>query len=231
MSATTMSIETRSSRIPVPSRLIGGIGGLAFAATVLAQNVLRKGVPGNDASAEQVIAHYADHRSLTVALAVLFPIGALGLAAFVGSLLDRVAHGRSRAAALAGAFGAAGILATFTVLAAVDLAISGYVHRGVPDPDVVSGLWVLHGAVFGVLLASIGTALAGLSAAAAGRALVPGWWRGLGAAGAGALLVGAATAPAIVDGSRTMAIGAAGFVVWVGFVVSAAVGLLRRPVD
>jgi hypothetical protein len=228
MSTTTMSIETRSSRIPAPSRLIGGLGGLAFAATVLVQNVLRSGFPGADATADDVIAHYAGHRTTSLVLAVLFPVGAISLAAFVGALLDRVAHGRSRGAALAGALGAAGILATFTVLAAVDLAVSGYVHRGAPDPDVVNGLWVLHGAVFGVLLASIGVALAGFSAAAVGRGLVPGWWRGLGTAGAGALLVGAAAAPAIVDGSRAVAIGVVGFVAWVGFVVSAAVGLLRR---
>ncbi len=45
---------------------------------------------------------------------------------------------------------------------------------------------------------------------------------------AGLLIAGAATIPAIVDGSPTMFIGVAGFVVWVAFVIRTSVALLRQ---
>ena len=54
---------------------------------MIVQNALRASFPGNDASAERVLAYYADHRSVTIALAALFPIGAVGLAAFIGTVL------------------------------------------------------------------------------------------------------------------------------------------------
>jgi hypothetical protein len=37
------------------------------------------------------------------------------------------------------------------------------------------------------------------------------------------------TTPAIIDGSPTMFIGVAGFVVWVAFVIRTSVALLRQP--
>ena len=138
---------------------LGGIAGLVFAGSVLAQNVLRAEYPANDASATKVMAFYAEHRSLALVLAVLFPIGLAGIAGFVGALVTRVAHGGARVPAVAGLIGAAGIVGNFTMLLAADTAISGYVHRGTADRAVVEGFWVFHNAVFGVLLASIGIAL------------------------------------------------------------------------
>ncbi len=135
-------------------------------------------------------------------------------------MLARIGRGDHRAAAYGGAFGAAGIIGTYTMLIATDLAIAGYVHRGGAVLDVVSALWVLHNAIFGVLLVSIGVALAGLSAAAAASGQIAEWWKALGLLGAVLLLVAAATTPAIIDGSPTMFIGLAGFVVWIAFVAT-----------
>ncbi len=49
------------------------------------------------------------------------------------------------------------------MLTAFDVAIAGYIHRGAADVAVVDGMWVIHNAIFGFLLASIGIALAGLT--------------------------------------------------------------------
>ena len=112
-------------------------------------------------------------------------------------------------------------------MTSADVAIAAYIHRGAADPSVVEGLWVLHNAVFGFLMAAIGIALAGLTHAAAKSGLLSKRWAVAGPVGA-ALMVGAATTtPAIVDGSPTFFVGVAGFVVWIAFVVRTAVALLR----
>ncbi len=228
MTATASSTDIRRARTLADAGLVGGIGGLVFVASVIVQNALRAGFPPNDASGARVAAYYDAHRGTSLALAVLFPIGALGLAAFLGALLARLGRGDHRAAALAGAFGAAGIIGTYTMLIATDLAIAGYVHRGSPSPEVVDGLWVVHNAIFGVLLASIGVALAGFSAAAAASAMLPDWWKALGLLGAVLLLVAAATTPTILDAGPSLFIGLAGFLVWIVFVTLGSVALLRR---
>ena len=190
---------------------------------------MRSTFPANDAGAADVMAYYADHRATTVALAVLMPIGLVSLTTFLGAVLARVARGAGRAAAITGAFGAAGIIATFTMLTAFDVAIAGYVHRGAADVAVVDGLWVVRNAIFGLLLASIGIALAGLSRAAVAAGLLSARWRTAGLVGGGLLVAGAVTTPAIIDASPTMFVGVAGFVVWLAFVVRTSVALLRRP--
>jgi hypothetical protein len=209
--------------------LLGGIGGLVFAGGVLVQNALRAKFPANDVGAAEVMKYYTDHRTVTLALSVLMPIGLVGLTTFLGVLIARVVRGAGRPAAIAGAFGGAGIIATFTMLTAFDVAIAGYIHRGVADVAVVDGMWVVHNAVFGFLLASIAIALMGLTRASVASGLLTERWKKAGLIGGGLLLVGAATTPAIIDGSPTMFIGVAGFVVWVAFIIRTSVALLRQP--
>jgi hypothetical protein len=209
--------------------LLAGVGGLVFAGSVLTQNALRASFPANDVSAAEVMAYYAAHRGVTLTLAVLMPLGLVGLTTFLGGVLARVARGAGRAAAVTGAFGAAGIIATFTMLTAFDVAIAGYIHRGAADVAVVDGLWVVHNAVFGLLLASIGIALVGLTRAASATGLLSTRWRTAGLVGGALLVIGAMTTPAIIDASPTMFIGFAGFAVWVAFVIRTSVALLRRP--
>jgi hypothetical protein len=207
--------------------LLGGIGGLVFAAGVIVQNAIRAGFPTPDATAAEVMRYYADHRSATLALALLFPVGLLGLTTFLGTVVSRTIRGAGRTAALAGAFGAAAIIATFTAVTSADVAIAAYVHRGAADPAVVEGLWVLHNALFGFLLAAIGIALGGLTIGSARSGLLSKRWAVVGPVGAALLVAGATTTPAIVDGSPTFFVGVAGFVVWLAFVIRTAVALLR----
>ncbi len=209
--------------------LLGGIGGLGFAGSVIAQNAMRSTFPANDATAAEVMQYYADHRAVTLALAVLMPLGLICLTTFLGVVLTRVARGAGRAAAVTGGFGAAGIIATFTMLTALDVAIAGYIHRGAADVAVLDGMWVTHNAVFGFLLASIAIALVGLTRAATRVGLLSPRWSTAGLVGGGLLIAGAMTTPAIIDASPTMFIGVAGFVVWIAFVIRTSIALLSQP--
>jgi hypothetical protein len=231
MTTTTAQPSTPGRAAIAPAHLVGGIGGLIFAVTVAAQNGIRGGAaPASDAAAATVAHFYATHRPATLALAALFPAGAAGLAVFIGSLGSRLAGPATRAAALAGVLGAAGIFATYTMVIATDIGLAGYVHLGGTDASVITALWVTHNAIFGVLLVAIAVALAWLSAAASAARLVAPAWKVLGALGALALAGCGAATPALVDGSPVLALGLAGFLIWIAFVVTAAIALIRRPV-
>jgi hypothetical protein len=212
----------------VPSHLVGGVGGLVFISTVIVQNAIRASAPGDGASAATVIHFYATSRTATFVLAALLPLGAAGLAAFVGTLCSRLWKHGSRASVLAGMLGAAGIFAMYSMLVATDLGLAGYVHRGGAEAGVVSALWVTHNTVFGVLLVAIAVALAGLSASAAAAGFVAGPWKQIGALGALALAVTGAATPALVDGSKIIALGLVGFLTWLTFVATCSVTLVRR---
>jgi hypothetical protein len=62
---------TTRARSAVRPGLLGGIGGLVFASSVFVQNALRSRFPANDADAAEVMKYYADHRTATIALAVM----------------------------------------------------------------------------------------------------------------------------------------------------------------
>ncbi len=220
------TVPSTGIRLAVPARA-GAIGGLAFAASILAQNVLRASAPANDASPTEIIRYYSDHRPVALALAVLFPIGAAGLSAFVATIVSR-AKGAARTPAVWGGLGAAAVIAMFAIVSATELALSTYVHRGAPDPSVVSGLWLTHMSVFGVNLMFIAIALAGLTSACVRMGLLSSAWKTVGLVGAGALGVGAMCTPAILNASPVFALAVGGFLVWGAFVVVTSISLLRH---
>lgn len=228
--ASTQAGIIRPKRAAIaPSHLVGGVGGLVFVVTVVVQNLVRAAAPSADAHVSRVVHYYATHRGSTLLLAALFPIGAVALAAFVGALGSKLTGQAIRGPGLAGIIGAVGIFATFTMVEATDVALAGYVHRGSANAGVVSALWVTHNAVFEALLVSIAVALAGLSAAASRTGLLVPAWKVAGSLGALALAICAGFSPALLDGSPILALGLAGFLVWVVFVATAAVSLLRHP--
>ena len=127
-----------------------------------------------------------------------------------------------------GGLGAAAVIAMFAIVSATELALSTYVHRGAPDPSVVSGLWLTHMSVFGVNLMFIAIALAGLTAACVRMGLLSSAWKTVGLVGAGALGVGAMCTPAILNASPVFALAVGGFLVWGAFVVVTSISLLRH---
>jgi len=227
---TSPSTSTPAAVASTSTRLarLGGVGGLVFTGSILAQNLLRASAPANDASPEKIINYYADHRAVSFALAVLFPIGAAGITAFVGSLVSR-ARGAARTPAIVGGLSAAALVAMFAIVTATELAMSAYVHRGAPDPSVMSALWLTHMSVFSVNEIFIAITLVGLSTACVKMGLLSPVWKKVGLVGAAGLALGAACTPAILDVSPVFGLALAGFLIWGVFVVSASISMLRRP--
>ena len=102
---------------------------------------------------------------------------------------SRLKDGASATFVRIGVLGATGILTLFAFTLALDVALTSYVHLGNPSPDVVKGLWVLHNAVFTILLAALAIALFGLSQAAVAGRLIGTRWKAVGIVAPLALLV------------------------------------------
>jgi len=89
----------------------------------------------------------------------------------------------------------------------------------------------VRGAAFGLDLAAIAVALIGLSHAAASRQVAPAWLTIAAWPASAALLVAATFTVALTNGGPWIAVGLAGFIVWLTFLITASLSLLRnRPI-
>ena len=229
MSATTVisgeSRTTQAKRAATLDRLAGA-GGLVFAATLVADNLIRASAPGFDAAPAQVSAYFLDHRAAALVPLGLFPLGLLALFPFAAGLWAR-ARQESRWWASAGVLGAATIAALFAIVNITEIVLTAKAAQLASSPAVVQALWTLRAAAFGLDLAAIAVALIGLSRAAAAMRLIPSWLALTAWPGAVCLLTAATFTVALADGGPWLAVGLAGFIVWVVFVITASVSLLR----
>ena len=75
---------------------LAGTGGLVFAATLVADNIIRASAPGFDAAPAQVSAYFLDHRAAALVPLGLFPAGLLALFPFAAGVWARVRQEESR---------------------------------------------------------------------------------------------------------------------------------------
>jgi hypothetical protein len=206
---------------------VAGIGGLVFAATLLAQNIIRASGPGLAATPAQVTAYFLHHRAAALVPLGLFPAEMIALFAFVAAVWARADQEESRWQAAMGALGAAAIAALFAVVNITEIALTAKAGPLAASPAVVQALWAVHAAAFGLDLAAIAVTLLGLSHAAASMRLIPGWLTTAAWPGAACLLITAVFTVALANGGPWIALGLAGFIVWLVFVVTASISLLR----
>jgi hypothetical protein len=212
-----------------PTRL-AGIGAIGFAAVVVLQNVIRGGsAPTNDASADEVLAFYADHRSVTFVLVATFVLGGACLALFLGGAMRRMIASSRPALAFTGLVGAISVIALFTVVVACEVALSGVANGDHPDLSAIGTLFALHNAIFSVLMLAIAVALLGLGRAGVAAGMTPVAFERLAPAGAVLLGVAAMASPAIAVGEAmpVFGIGVLGFAVWLAFLVATGLRLVR----
>lgn len=229
MSVTTVT----STESPTPARQaaapgrLAGTGGLVFAAILVVQNIIRAGAPGFDAAPAQVSAYFLDHRAAALVPLGLFPLGLLALFPFAAGVRATAQQEETRWWAGVGVLGAATIAALFALVNITEIVLTAKAAQLASSTAVVQALWTLHAAAFGLDLAAIAVALIGLSRAAAAMRLIPSWLALTAWPGAACLLTAATFTVALADGGPWLAVGLAGFIVWVVFVVTASVSLLR----
>jgi hypothetical protein len=209
-----------------------GLGALGFVTLVVAQNVVRGGsAPANDADATEVLAHYADHRAVTAVLVASFVVGGASLAVFLGGAMRRLVAGGRPGWAYTGLVGAAAVLGLFAVVVASEEALSVVAHGDQPDLGAVQALWALHNTVFAVVQLAVGIALLGLARAGVAAGITPAVFDRLAPVGAALLAVGAAAGPFVAAGEAMplFGLGLAGFAVWLAFLVTTGIRLVRTP--
>lgn len=210
---------------------LAGLGGLVFAATLLAQNIIRASGPGFGAAPAQVTAYFLHHRAAALVPLGLFPVEMIALFAFVAGVWARADREEGRWQASVGMLGAATVAALFAIVNITEIVLTAKAGRLGGSPAVVQALWALHAAAFGLDLAAIAVALLGLSYAAASMRLIPAWLTIAAWPGAACLLIAAVFTVALTNGGPWVAVGLAGFIIWLVFVITASVSLLReRPI-
>ena len=210
---------------------LAGTGGLVFAATLLAQNIIRASAPGFGAAPAQVTAYFLHHRAAALVPLGLFPVEMIALFAFAAAAWTMADRRQSRWQASVGMLGAATIAALFAIVNITEIVLTAKAGPLGGSPAVVQALWAVHAAAFGLDLAAIAVALLGLSYAAASVRLIPAWLTVVAWLGAACLLIAAVFTVALTDGGPWVAVGLAGFVIWLVFVITASVSLLRdRPI-
>jgi hypothetical protein len=229
--ATVPTTATPRKGIGDISTRVAGAGAVTFALTVLAQNIIRgASAPANGASTSEVLTHFADHRTITFVLIASYVLGASGLFVFLGGAMRRLVGSARRGWAFTGLFGAASVLALFTVVVGAEQALSSVATRGQPDiGGAVEALWTLHNSVFALLDLSIAVALLGLSRAGIAAGITPKVYRRLAPVGAAMLVVGTLAGPSIAIGDAMPLFGVAGvgFVVWLTFLFTTGVRMIR----
>jgi hypothetical protein len=207
-----------------------GLGAIGFVVVVVLQNIVRGlSAPANDAPTREVLNHYADHRAVTAVLACTFVLGGIALAGFLGGAMRRLTAGDRPGWAYIGAIGAIGIMVIFAVLVGTEEALSVVATGSTPDLASMDALWALHNSVFTVLFASIAIALLGLSRAGVAAGITPPAFERLAPVGFVLLSIAAASGPFIAAGDAMPAfgIGAAGFLIWLAFLVTTGRRLVR----
>ena len=227
--ATTAQPTRRRPSGDISAR-VAGVGAITFAAAVILQNLIRgASAPGNGATGTEVLTHYADHRAIPFVLASTYVLSGVGLAVFLGGAMRRLLAGSSRGWALTGLVGATCVMALFALVVGAEQALTLVAQQNRPDIGAIEALWALHNSVFTVLDFSIAVALLGLSRAGVADGMTPRVFARLAPVGAGLLLVGTLAGPALVVGDAMVLFGVTvlGFLVWLSFVISTGIRLVR----
>jgi len=206
---------------------LAGAGGLIFVGTLVVQNVLRANAPGFDATPAEVATYFGRAGAAVLVPLGLFPVEMLAVFLFVGAIWTRADRDDNRWWASVGALGAASIAALFAIVNISEIVLTSKAEQLATAPAVIQSLWTLHAAAFGLDLAAIAVALIGLSRAARSIALIPRWIAVAALPGAACLLTASVFTIALTQGGAGLLLGLVGFSVWLVFVATASISLLR----
>lgn len=223
---TTVAPTARRSTPFSPARA-AAVGALGFAAGVVVQNAfLLVGMPDASAPASEAATWLADHRGRASAASALVGLNLPLLLLFTASL--RTLASDAPAARLwidLGSFAVVVLTAVFGMVAATQIA-AAHIAAGGATPAFTS-LWTLHNAVFSIAITALGVTLLGFSVGAYAAGIGWRWQRTVGLLGAALLLVTGLANSAVVGGSPVVYVGTAGFALWLVWLASTGVRLLR----
>lgn len=226
---TTQTAAAPTTGLDSP-RVVGAMA-IALAASLLIQNVVLggSGAPDYGAPIADVLAYHSEHRgTLAVAIgleAVNLPL-LLGFLAGLHGLVRRRSEAGSTWSRLALAAGAT-LSAIWAIYAAAWIGVVLAAGNGAQASSTLQLAWQMHAAGLAMAMPALGTTLLGAALATTAASLTPPWQRLMGVLGA-ILMVAAGTASlAIADGSPMVFLGVAGLALWVVWLLTTGVRLLR----
>jgi hypothetical protein len=215
----------------VSTTRIVGVVAIAYAASVIVQNVLFgvTGAPDYSDPLGVVLAYHAENRGALAVTSGLESVNMLLLLLFVTALHGLVqrrggaGEDWSRLAVAAGATLSALFALTIATHIAVVLAADGLAE---PTP-AFELMWQLHAATFALALPALGATFIGVALAAHASGLTQPWQRLLGVAGGSLLILAGPGNLAIADGSPLVLVGALGLAMWLVWFVATGLRLIR----
>ncbi len=207
---------------------IGGVLGLAFAASVLLQNaVLLMGNPLPDAQLSDIQEFYSGG-SARISIAVALVAVNVVCLVFFGSAVARRLEAH-RDGAIAGRAALAGIVllgGAFLVTTFLQAVLTARVDQ-LAEAGQLQMVWDLHSAAFAMSGSGLGVTLMALSVGAlVNDTVVPRWVGLLGVAGAICATAGGALVVSTIDGGSGIWLQLVGFATWLVWLVAASVRLL-----
>jgi hypothetical protein len=210
------------------STRVGGIAGLGFVGIVLSVNIIQAAAhaPMAGASRSDVLDYYADAGAAATVGTGLAPLVWLALVLFAGGVVAALRRHEQLSGdswSLVGLVGAVMQNALFAGVIATNAAMA----IGSLSDDATWAVWQVHNAFFHLNTMSLAIVLLSISIGAGRAGLILGWQRTLGLVAAAAMTMAAVTTPAAMDGHPVGLIGFAGFLLWLVWVGSVSVRLLR----
>jgi hypothetical protein len=209
--------------------LIGGIAGLGFAAGVILQNgVLMAGSPLPGAPLDEVARFYSDQGGRVMIATGWVAINAAFILTFLSVITSRLQESADSAVWGRVAY-ASGIslLTIFAIGASMQAVLVTRISELETNQAILGLLWAMHSGSFAMSMVALGVTLLALSIGALATPFVPGWTAKLGMLGGVLLLSGGAFAFNVIDGGPALFMGFAGFGMWVVWLITASIRMLR----
>jgi len=215
----------------VDFRRIAGVGGLAFGVAVPIANALLvlPAKPLGGASLSAIAAYYGEHGSSVRLFALVAPFLWTAISVFAAGVVVSTRVGdRLNGWALAGALGIATMIATFCGVVTADLVLATRADTLAANPEYTQLLWDYHMVLQILNLTFVGVALGGFGMAAVTSRTAPRLGK-VAAIGSGLLLVAATQSIPGMTGAGPRLIALPGFAIWLLFVLSYSVIMIRMP--
>lgn len=209
---------------------VAGTGAIGFALVILVGNVFlaSAGMPTPGAGAGEAYVFFEKPRPVIGLTSMFIPVAwvlSTVFAAGAVSVLWRSDRDRGEAWSLVGFAGVVMQNAVFLGVIAIRLALAS---ASATDEAVVEVLWLLQDALIALNGAFLAAALVGFSISGLRAGLLRRWHCWVGLLSAGLLFCGASIAPYVLEhGGWAGLIGLAGWLLWVCWLISYGVALLR----
>jgi hypothetical protein len=202
--------------------LIGGIAGLGFAAGVILQNgVLMAGSPLPGAPLDEVARFYSDPGGRVMIATGWVAINAAFILTFLSVITSRLQESADSAVWGRVAYaGGISLLTIFAIGASMQAVLVTRISELETNQAILGLLWAMHSGSFAMSMVALGVTLLALSIGALATPFV-------GMLGGVLLLSGGAFAFNVIDGGPALFMGFAGFGMWVVWLITASIRMLR----